>query len=158
MINLDEALKKHNLIMPNPPVKAGIYNPAKTFGGSFCCLSGCLPSFNGEIKWKGKLGAEISLEQGQEAAKLCALNLLANIQSIFGSLEKVKCIAKMVVFVACTDNFYDHPKVANGASELLVDIFGGETGLCARSAVGVSSLPANVPVEIELIIELNELG
>jgi len=154
MINLDEALKKHNLTMPNPPVKAGIYSPLKNFGGCYSFLSGCIPSFNGDIKWKGKLGAEISLEQGQVAAKHCVLNLLANIQSACGSLEKIKCIAKMLVFVACTDNFYDHPKVANGASELLVDIFGEETGLCARSAVGVSSLPANVPVEIELLIEL----
>ena len=156
MIKLDEALKKHNLVMPNPPVKGGIYSPVKKFGGNLCYLSGCVPAFNGEIKWKGKLGAEITVEQGQEAAKICVLNLLANIQAAYGSLEKVKCIAKMLVLVAGTDTFYDHPKVANGASELLVDIFGEETGLCARSAIGVNALPGNVPVEIELLIEMKD--
>ena len=154
MIKLDEALKKHNLSMPNPPAKGGIYNPAREFGENLCFLSGCTPVFNGEVKWKGKVGEEITVEQGQEAAKLCVLNLLANIQAAFGSLEKVKSIAKMLVFVAGTDSFYEHPKVANGASELLVDIFGEEAGLCARSAIGVNALPGNVPVEIELLIEL----
>jgi len=155
MVKLNEALKKHNLIMPNPPARAGIYSPVKDFGNNLCYLSGCIPAFNGEIKWKGKLGGEITAEQGQEAAKLCALNLLANIQAAYGSLDRVKCIAKMIVFVAGTESFYEHPKVANGASELLVDIFGEEAGLCARSAVGVNALPGNVPVEIELLIELN---
>ena len=154
MIKLDEALKKHNLTMPNPPAKGGIYNPARDFGENLCFLSGCIPAFNGEIKWKGKLGAEITIQQGQEAAKICALNLLANIQAAYGSLEKVKRIVKMLVLVAGTDSFFDHPKVANGASELLVDIFGEETGLCARSAIGVNALPGNVPVEIELLVEL----
>ncbi|MCL2277427.1 MAG: RidA family protein [Treponema sp.] len=154
MIKFEEALKKHKLEMPNPPVKGGIYNPAKSFGGNLCYLSGCVPAFNGEIKYKGKLGAEVTIEQGQEAAKQCALNLLANIIAAYGSLEKVKCLVKMIVFVAGTESFYDHPKVANGASELLVDILGEDIGLCARSAVGVNALPGNVPVEIELLLEL----
>ena len=156
MIKLDEALKKHNLTMPSPPVKAGIYKPTKDFCDNLCFLSGCIPAFNGDIKWKGKLGAEITVEQGQEAAKLCVLNLLANIQAYCGSLDKIKSIVKMLVFVAGTDSFYEHPKVANGASELLVDIFGEGAGLCARSAVGVNALPLNVPVEIELLIELKD--
>jgi len=155
MIKLEEALKKHNLLMPNPPVKAGIYSPVKAFGDNLCYLSGCIPTVNGEAKWKGKLGAEITAEQGQEAAKQCVLNLLANIQAAYGSLEKVKRIVKLIVFVAGTDSFYEHPKTANGASELLVDIFGEETGLCARSAIGVNALPGNAPVEIEALIELN---
>jgi len=154
MVRLDEALRKHGLLMPNPPAKGGMYEPAKDFGENFCYLSGCTPSFNGEAKWRGKLGAQISLEEGQQAAKLCALNLLANIQAAYGSLERVKRIAKMLVLVAGTDTFYEQPKVANGASELLVDIFGEEIGLCARSAIGVNALPGNAPVEIELLIEL----
>jgi len=154
MINLDEALKKHNLSMPNQPAKGGIYRPAREFGENLCYLSGCTPTFNGEVKWQGKLGAEITVEEGQRAAKLCALNLLANIRAAYGSLERVKRIAKMLVLVAGTDTFYDQPKVANGASELFVDIFGEEIGLCARSAIGVNALPGNAPVEIELLLEL----
>jgi enamine deaminase RidA (YjgF/YER057c/UK114 family) len=154
MVKLEEALKKHQLSMPNPPAKGGIYEPVKGFGGNFCYLSGCTPSFNGEVKRTGKLGREVTVEQGQEAARLCILNLMANLQAFCGSLDKVKRIVKMIAFVAGTDSFYDHPKVANGGSELLVDIFGEEAGRCARSAIGVNALPGNVPVEIELLVEL----
>ncbi|MDR0551869.1 MAG: RidA family protein [Spirochaetaceae bacterium] len=154
MVKLEEALKKHQLSMPNPPAKGGIYEPVKEFGGNFCYLSGCTPSFNGEVKLTGKLGKEVTIEQGQEAARVCVLNLMANLQAFCGSLDKVKRIVKMIAFVAGTDTFYDHPKVANGGSELLVDIFGEEAGRCARSAIGVNALPGNVPVEVELLVEL----
>lgn len=156
MTNLLTALKKRGLSFPEPPAKVGAYEPIKEFGSNFCYLSGSLPSFNGEKKWEGKLGKEISVEQGQEAAQICALNLLANLNAKYGGLDKVKRIVKMIAFVASTDTFYDHPKVANGASELFVDIFGAETGCCARSAIGVNALPGNAPVEIELLIELKE--
>ena len=155
MTKLDEALKKHNLSLPNAPAKGGVYTPAKEFGGNLCYLSGCVPSFNEQTKWTGKLGREVNIEQGQEAARLCALNLLANIKAKYGSLDKVKRLVKLLVFVASADTFYDHPKVANGASEFFVDVFGEDAGLCARSAIGVCALPGNVPVEIELLIELN---
>ena len=153
MVNLEEALKKHGLTMPNPPERGGIYMPVKEFGGSFCYLSGCVPKFNGELRFTGKLGRELTIEQGQEAAKYCVLNLVANMQKFCG-LERVKRIVKMIAFVAGTDSFYDQPKVANGGSQLLVDIFGEEAGCCARSAIGVNALPGNVPVEIELLVEL----
>ncbi|MDR2510513.1 MAG: RidA family protein [Spirochaetaceae bacterium] len=155
MIHLEQALKKYNLTFPAPPAKAGIYEPVKEFGANFCYLSGCVPVFNGEARWQGKLGGEFSVEQGQEAARVCALNLLANIKAKYGSLERVKRIVKMLAFVAGTDTFYDHPKVANGASELFVDVFGEEAGRCSRSAIGVNALPGNAPVEIELLVELN---
>jgi hypothetical protein len=156
MYNLEETLKKYRLTMPLPPEKGGIYEFVKEFGPNCCYLSGCTPTFNGEIRWTGKLGKELSIEEGQEAARICILNLLANIISKFGSLDKIKRIVKMLAFVAGTDSFYEQPKVANGASELLVDIFGKETGQCARSAIGVNALPGNFPVEIELLIELRE--
>jgi enamine deaminase RidA (YjgF/YER057c/UK114 family) len=155
MVNLDDVLKKHGLSMPNPPAKGGIYEPVKEFGPNFCYMSGCTPSFNGEVRWTGKLGKEFTVEQGQEAARFCALNLLANLKAKYGGLDRVKRIVKMLAFVAGTDSFYDHPKVANGASELFVEIFGEETGRCARSAIGVNALPGNAPVEIELLVELN---
>ena len=153
MVNLEEALKKNKLTMPNPPERGGIYMPVKEFGGNFCYLSGCTPKFNGELRFAGKLGQELKVAEGQEAAKYCVLNLVANLQKYCG-LEKVKRIVKMIAFVAGTDSFYEQPKVANGGSQLLVDIFGEETGCCARSAIGVNALPGNAPVEIELLVEL----
>jgi enamine deaminase RidA (YjgF/YER057c/UK114 family) len=155
MIDLEGALKKYGIIMPNPPAKAGIYEQVKEFGSNFCYLSGCLPTYNGEVRWTGKLGKDVSIEQGQEAARFCMLNLLAILQAKYGDLNKIKRIVKMLAFVASADDFYDHPKVVNGASELLIDILGDEAGRCARSAIGVNSLPGNAPVEIELLVELN---
>ena len=155
MVNLEETLKKYGLSMPNPPAKGGIYEPVKEFGQNLCYISGCTPTFNGELRWAGKLGAEISIEQGQDAARLCALNLLALIKAKYGSLDKIKRIVKMLALVAGTENFYEQPKVANGATELLVAILGEEAGLCSRSAIGVNALPGNAPVEIELLVELN---
>jgi enamine deaminase RidA (YjgF/YER057c/UK114 family) len=154
MQNLENALKKHALVMPDPPARGGIYEPVKEFGEAFCYLSGCVPVFNGQQRFIGKLGAEFTVEQGQEAARYCTLNLLANLKAKITDLDRVKRIVKMLCFVACTDTFYDHPLVANGGSQLLVDIFGEERGRCSRSAVGVSALPGNVPVEIELLVEL----
>jgi enamine deaminase RidA (YjgF/YER057c/UK114 family) len=153
MVNLEKALAKHGLVMPNPPARGGVYEPVKEFGENLYYLSGCGPVYNGEQRFKGKLGAEYSIEQGQEAARYCVLNLLANLQAKIGDLGKVKRIVKMICFVAGTDTFYDHPQVANGGSQLLIDIFGAEVGCCARSAVGMNALPGNIPVEIELLVE-----
>ena len=104
----------------------------------------------------GKLGKEITLEQGQEIARLCMLNLLAALKNTVGSFDKVKRFVKLLVFVASDDEFYQQPQVANGASQLLADLFGEEAGLAARSAIGVNVLPGNIPVEIEALIELND--
>ena len=155
MIKLEETLKKYNLVMPNPPAKGGIYEPVKEFGSNFCYVSGCVCTFNGELKFAGKLGREISLEQGQEAARYCALNILANLKARYGSLDKIKRLVKLLVFVACTDDFYQQPLVANGASQFFVDIFGEEIGCAARAAIGTNVLPRNAPVEIEVLVELN---
>ena len=155
MVNLEKTLDKYGLVMPDPPKKGGIYEPVKEFGSNFCYLSGSTPTFNGELRYAGKLGRDISTEQGQDAARLCALNLLAHLKAKYGNLNKIKRIVKMLAFVASTDDFYEQPKVANGASELLAEIFGEEAGLCARSAIGVNVLPGNAPVEIELLVELN---
>jgi len=155
MADLEAALEKYGLTMPDPPKKGGIYESIKEFGTNFCYLSGSTPTFNGELRYAGKLGKEISVEQGQDASRLCALNLLAHLKAKYGSLEKIKRIVKMLAFVAGTDSFFEQPKVVNGASQLLVDVFGEEAGLCARSAIGVNVLPGNAPVEIELLVELN---
>jgi enamine deaminase RidA (YjgF/YER057c/UK114 family) len=156
MINLENALAQYGLAMPNPPAKGGIYEPVKEFGENLYYLSGCGPSFNGEQKFTGKLGAELAIEQGQDAARYCILNCLANLRAKIGDLDKVKRFVKMLCFVAGTDTFYDQPKVANGGSQLLIDIFGEERGRCARSAVGMNALPGNIPVEIELLVEVEK--
>jgi enamine deaminase RidA (YjgF/YER057c/UK114 family) len=156
MLNLENALAKHGLTMPNPPAKGGIYEPVKEFGDGFYYLSGCGPAFNGEQKFVGKLGIEFTVEQGQEAARYCILNLLANLKAQIADLDRVKRIVKMLCFVAGADTFYDQPQVANGGSQLLVDVFGEDRGCCARSAVGMNALPGNIPVEIELLVELKK--
>jgi enamine deaminase RidA (YjgF/YER057c/UK114 family) len=153
MIKLEETLKKYNLVMPNPPERGGVYEPIKEFGENLYYLSGCTPSFNEEDKWFGKLGRDLTVLEGQEAARICALNLLANINHALGGLHRVKRLVKLLVFVASDDTFYDQPKVANGASELFVEIFGEDAGRSARSAIGVNVLPGNAPVEIELLFE-----
>jgi len=102
---------------------------------------------------KGKLGAGVDVEQGQQAAQICVLNGLAQIKAALGDLDKVKRFIKLVVFVASAEGFQQQPQVANGASDFLVEIF-GEKGKHARSAVGVSELPSGVPVEIEMVVEV----
>ena len=115
--------------------------------------AGQLPARDGEMLATGKLGAEVSEEQGYACARQCALNALAAVAAEVGGLSAVKRVVKAVVFVASTPDFTAQPKVANGASELLGEVF-GDAGRHARSAVGVASLPLDVPVEVELVVEV----
>lgn len=101
----------------------------------------------------GKVGKDVTLEQGYEAAKLCALNICATLKHNIGDLDKVKRVVKVLGFVNCTDNFSQQPAVVNGCSDLMVKIF-GEKGAHARSAVGTNALPLGVPVEVEAVFEL----
>jgi enamine deaminase RidA (YjgF/YER057c/UK114 family) len=102
----------------------------------------------------GKLGADLTLEQGKEAARLTGLAILSTLRNALGSLDRVKRLVKTVGMVNCKDDFTDHPKVINGFSELMAAVFGDETGVGARSAVGMNSLPSNMAVEIECIFEV----
>ena len=115
--------------------------------------SGQLPTVEGKLVCEGHVGAEVSIEQGYEAAKVCALNCLAVIKSIAGDLDKVERIVKLTGFVSSAPGFTAQPKVVNGASEFLLSVF-GEKGEHARSAVGVIELPINAPVEVEMIVKL----
>ena len=155
-MNLEKTLANYNLTMPQPPVKGGLYEQAVCFGEKFIYLSGCGPNFAGDTAkvYAGKLGKDYTIEEGQEAARRCALNLLAVLQKKLGDLIKIKRIVKLTVFVACADDFYDQPKVANGASQLLIDIFGEKAGTGSRSAVGANALPSDIPVEIEMLVEI----
>jgi enamine deaminase RidA (YjgF/YER057c/UK114 family) len=132
-----------------PPVAA--YIPAVRTG-SLVYTSGQLPFVDGQLSATGKAGAEVSLEQAAEAARLCALNALAAVHDLVG-LDNVVRIVKVVGFVASAPGFSDQPLVINGASEFLGEVF-GDAGVHARSAVGVSELPRNTPVEVELIAEV----
>ena len=155
-MHLEKALAAYNLTMPPPPAKGGLYEPAVQFSDKLIYLSGCGPNFAGddEKKFAGKVGIDYTIEEGQDAARRCAVNLLAVLQKKIGDLIKVKHIVKMTVFVACADDFYDQPKVANGASQLLMDVFGEKAGCSSRSAVGTNALPGNIPVEIEMLVEV----
>ncbi len=153
-MKLEETLQRYQLEMPESPAKGGIYTRALEFGDNFYYLSGCGPVINGQQLYTGKLGAEYTIEEGKQAARYCTLNLLANLQAAIGDLSRVKRIVKILCFVAGTDTFYCHPQVADGGSELLVEIFGADIGCGARSAIGVNALPGNIPVEIELLVEV----
>jgi len=121
--------------------------------GNQAFVSGQVTFWNGERKFLGKLGKDFSAEEGQQAARLCGLNILAQLQAALGDLDRVKRVVKLGVFVNCVADFTDQPKVANGVSDLMVEVF-GEAGKHARSAVGVNALPLNVAVEVDAVVEI----
>lgn len=149
--NWAENLAKLGLELPAVAAPVAAYVPAVRTG-DLVYTSGQLPMVNGALSIEGKVGAEVSLEQGAEAAQRCALNALAAVHALVG-LDNVVRIVKVVGFVASAPGFTGQPKVINGASEFLGEVF-GDAGVHARSAVGVSELPLNTPVEVELIAEV----
>lgn len=149
-----ENLKALGVELPKTPPPAGSYVPA-TKAGSLVFTSGQLPFENGELAAAGKVGAEVSLEEAQGAARLCALNALAAAAEKVGGLDNIGGIVKVVGFVASAEGFTEQPKVINGASDFIGEVF-GEAGVHARSAVGVAELPLNSPVEVEIIATTEE--
>jgi enamine deaminase RidA (YjgF/YER057c/UK114 family) len=148
----EQRLAELGLSVPEVVAPLAAYAPtART--GSLVFTAGQLPARDGVMLATGKLGAEVSEEEGYACARQCALNALAAIKAEIGELSAIKRVVKAVVFVASTPDFTAQPKVANGASELLGEVF-GDAGKHARSAVGVSVLPLDVPVEVELIVEV----
>ena len=145
-------LKELNLTLPNLPQPGGIYKPVRR-AGNCLYVSGQVAEKDDVPVFPGKLGAEVTVEQGQEAARACALNALSNLHHFLGDLNAVKGVIKTLAFIQSADGFNQQPAVANGASGLLKDIW-GEDGLGARSAIGVSELPDGVSVEIEFIFEV----
>ena len=145
-------LKELNVTLPELPAPAGIFKPVRQVGN---CLyvSGQVATRDGAPLFPGKLGAAVSVEQGQEAAKACAINALANLHVFLGDLNKIKSLIKTLAFIQSADGFSQQPAVANGASSLFKEIW-GDDGVGARSAIGVSELPLNVSVEIEFIFEI----
>jgi enamine deaminase RidA (YjgF/YER057c/UK114 family) len=146
---IEERLNSLRITLPNPPQSAGSYIPAVIFD-KLVFVSGQIPIEGSQIKFKGKVGRDLSIDAGQQAARLCTINALAQLKKALGNLDRIDRILKVTGFVNCDFSFTDHPKVINGASDLLVEIF-GEKGKHARSAVGVASLPLDSAVEIEYI-------
>lgn len=148
----EERLTELGLKLPEvvPPLAA--YVPAVRTG-DYVYTSGQLPMVDGKLPATGKVGAEVSPEEARELARICALNALAAVKSVIGDLSGIVRIVKVLAFVASDPAFGGQPQVVNGASELLAEVL-GDAGKHARSAVGVAVLPANAPIEIELIAEV----
>ncbi|HEY3918967.1 MAG TPA: RidA family protein [Stellaceae bacterium] len=150
---IDQRLAELKLELPNPAAPVANYIPAVR-SGNLLFLSGQICQWNGERRFVGKLGAEIALEQGKEAGKLCGLNLLAQAKrALDGDLDRVVRVVRLGGFVNAVPGFGDQPQVVNGASDLMVAVF-GEAGRHARTAVGVGSLPGGVAVEVDAVFEV----
>jgi enamine deaminase RidA (YjgF/YER057c/UK114 family) len=151
-MTIKKRLRELGITLPEAPNPVANYVRAvKT--GNLLFVSGHGPYNDGRTLLSGKLGKEVTIEEGYKTARNVALNCLASVKAALGDLDKVKRVVKLLGMVNCTEDFKDQPKVVNGASDFLVEVF-GETGKHARSAVGMQSLPNGIPVEIEMIIEV----
>lgn len=153
MADIYEKLKEKQITLPAPPPKGGIYTPVMEFGDRLLYCSGCGNDIGDGKQLIGKVGRDLTLEQGQQAAYNCMLNLLANLQDKLGDLNRIKRFVKVLGFVNCTDDFTQQPQVINGGSQLILELFGEEKGLPARTAMGTNATPGNIPVEIEVLVE-----
>jgi enamine deaminase RidA (YjgF/YER057c/UK114 family) len=151
-MKIEEKLTQMGLALPTPAAPAGNYVGAVR-SGNLLFVSGHGPRREGEAYITGKVGRDLTTEQAYEAAKVVMLNCLASVKREIGNLDRVKRIVKLLGMVNCTEDFTEHPKVINGASDLLVTLY-GDAGRHARSAVGMQQLPMSIPVEIEMILEV----
>lgn len=151
---IEEKIASMKISIPIPPKPAGSYIPTVR-SGNLVFVSGQIPIKDGKVEFQGKVPTDVSIETAQNAARLCAINVLAQLRAEIGTLDKVTKIIKVSGFVNSTPNFFEHPKVINAASDLLFEIF-GEKGKHTRVAVGVSSLPLNSTVEIDLLAEVSQ--
>ena len=151
-MNLETRLRELNLVLPDPPKPLGAYVPAVEAGG-LLFISGMLPVKEQQRKWVGRVGTELTVMEGRDAARLAALNGLAVAHSTLGSLDRIRRLVRLTVHIASAPDFSEHASVADGASELLAALFkssGGHT----RLALGASSLPTLMPVELEFIFAI----
>jgi enamine deaminase RidA (YjgF/YER057c/UK114 family) len=149
----ESRLAELQIELPPPPQPLATYVPAVQ-AGNLLFLSGVLPMRDGQLAFSGKLGRDLTVEQGMEAARLALLNALAIAKQELGSLDRITRVVKVVGYVASAEGFVQQPQVLNGASDLLVAIF-GEVGRHARVAVGAAELPRGAPVEIEVIFSIS---
>ena len=150
---IDARLKELGIELPQATAPVANYVPY-TIAGNLVVVSGQVTLWAGKVEYVGKLGREIGVEDGQKAARLCALNILTHLKTACGGdLDRVKRVVRLGGFVNCTPDFTDQPQVVNGASNLMVEVF-GDAGRHARAAVGVASLPLGVAVEVEAMFEI----
>jgi enamine deaminase RidA (YjgF/YER057c/UK114 family) len=152
-MNAEAMLREMQLELPPPPKPVGVYKPMVILG-NLAYVSGHGPLRSDKSPITGRVGDDLDLEAGKKAARQVGLTILATLRSELGNLDRVKRVIKLLGMVNCTADFREHPQVINGCSELFASIFGNEMGVGARSAVGMSSLPGNIAVEIEAIFEL----
>lgn len=151
-MSIQETLDKLGIALPSVPTCVGAYVPAVQ-AQKLVFVSGQIPMCDGKILFSGKVGREVDLEQAQEAARLCAVNALSALQAQVGTLDSIRQIVRLEVFVNSDDSFTDQAQVANGASNLLGEIF-GDAGRHARLTVGASQLPMGAAVELAMIAEV----
>ncbi|MBM3469128.1 MAG: RidA family protein [Alphaproteobacteria bacterium] len=150
MTTIQQKLESLGINLPPPPQTLANYVPYTT-AGNMVIISGQLPTKDGQLAFMGRVGHDLSLEEGQAAARLCAINIIAQLNTACdGNLNRVKQCLRLGGFVNCESNYRDQPKVINGASDLMVEVF-GEKGRHARAAVGVNALPLGAAVEIEAL-------
>jgi len=151
-VSFEHKLTQLGIQLPSPPQPVATYVPAVQ-AGDLLFLSGVVPFRDGKLALAGKLGADLTVEQGYEAARIALLNALAIVRKELGTLDRVKKVVRMVGHVASADGFVQQPAVVNGASDLLVKIF-DDAGRHARVAVGAAELPLNAPIELEIILQV----
>ncbi|WP_153731024.1 RidA family protein [Sporosarcina obsidiansis] len=153
-MNIEERLKELEITLPPPSSPMANYEMTARLGNALY-TSGAGYMRNGKPMLTGKLGNDVSTEQGYHAARETALQLMSNLLAELGSLDRIKSFVKVLGFVNSTDDFIRQPEVINGASDVIIEVF-GEKGKHARSAIGVNTLPFNIPVEIEMVVELED--
>ena len=149
----EKRLQELHIILPEAPRPIAKYKPAVQVG-NILYVSGHGPAKGEGVILAGKLGKELTVEQGKLAARAVGLNILSTVRNTLGSLDRVKRLIKTLGMVNAAADFRDQPQVINGFSELMADVFGEDAGVGARSAVGMGSLPSNIPVEIECVFEV----
>jgi enamine deaminase RidA (YjgF/YER057c/UK114 family) len=152
MLSYEKKLQELGITLAEPPKPLAAYVPGVKID-KYIYTAGQIPLVNGQLKYKGKVGKDVSIEDAYDAAKTCVINCLSIVKSLAGSLDNVEKIVKVTGFVNSAPGFNQQPQVVNGASELLGEIF-GEAGAHARSAVGVNELPLDSTCEVELIVKL----
>ena len=152
MALIEARLKQLRIELPAPRSPIADFVPCTRVGNTIY-VSGQVTAWNGDYLYIGKVGREVSLDEAKDAARVCALNIISQLKNYLGDLDKVQQVAMVQGFVNAVPEFADHPKVINGASEVLLEVF-GEAGRHARFAIGVGSLPFNVAVEIAAIVEV----
>lgn len=150
----EERVTQLGIVIPPPPQPAGLYLPCVQTG-NLLFIAGQLPMVNGTLQLTGKVGREVTPELAEPLARQCALNALAVARGYLGSLDRIVKSVRVCGFVASAEGFTGHPSVINGASQLLIDVFGETAGRHARVAIGVAELPLGAPVEVEFLFEVS---